>query len=822
MEEIQRLKQERIDHEEERVSEKKSIDTMQEIIQSLTEKKLSDATKIEELKKNILDKEKSLKEMTHQLKSFNEISLKNETLNRQLKRLSDENENLTKSKTQSIDLKAPGLGFDAEEQNEKLNRKFLELTHQNDEKSRENKSLQCLLENNSIKIKKLIQENSELKETLEMHKNDNTNEVKIKYDKCIKKLKVYREKILDISEKFKLLKADREILMTTTREYSESVSVWQKSLAAASLRMIESIRELNEKIKVKDEEIQMIKDETAKHSSSSEPPVKHLELEIQKLNKAIQSKDIILADERETLKKLKQAVRNKSLLDLEMQALEKTLEAVNKKLEDKKQQVMELENTVQMQTDTLNSFKSQITTLEATLHSEKQHSSDMKKNLDTQLDLLRKSEHERTETKLQLEMVHKDFEALKLENSEIKFDNTKRVEEMEKRHQILMSERDGLINIISQLENDVEKFKKLSENSEKEIGSLKADFASYKLRAQGVLRQSQTKDLSREQELQDEIVALQTSFESFKDSKNKMSKELESLKKSFNEVREDNVRLQVRCKDLVQALERQSEEALEETRKRTHQHDESIKAYQFQIDTLNSFFKKKLQETELCSSTTISELQAKIMYLEKSSSVAPMQSSNLSTFELNFNQNKIEEQKINLSMMDREEAEGSEDQSSQSSTLNHHNRQKVTRTHDLIPLDELLNSSFENNWNEINEETVSNLSSGDVLERTKLKLAKEENRVQHLTALLADSEKDLAKIQQMNDMLKEEVRRQQRNFEREEHIQNSEYLKNIVIKFVTLNNGDEKQRLIPVINTILKLSSEENNLLQNACKSGWW
>lgn len=61
-------------------------------------------------------------------------------------------------------------------------------------------------------------------------------------------------------------------------------------------------------------------------------------------------------------------------------------------------------------------------------------------------------------------------------------------------------------------------------------------------------------------------------------------------------------------------------------------------------------------------------------------------------------------------------------------------------------------------------------------------LIEQESKVIHLTALLSDTEQDLAKHVQMNKVLKEEIRRQQRSVEREQHAENLEYLKNVVFK----------------------------------------
>lgn len=72
--------------------------------------------------------------------------------------------------------------------------------------------------------------------------------------------------------------------------------------------------------------------------------------------------------------------------------------------------------------------------------------------------------------------------------------------------------------------------------------------------------------------------------------------------------------------------------------------------------------------------------------------------------------------------------------------------------------------------------------SDDEAMHLKKSLLEQESKVTHLTALLCDAEQDLAKHVQMNKVLKEEIRRQQRSVEREKHAENLEYLKNVVFK----------------------------------------
>lgn len=62
------------------------------------------------------------------------------------------------------------------------------------------------------------------------------------------------------------------------------------------------------------------------------------------------------------------------------------------------------------------------------------------------------------------------------------------------------------------------------------------------------------------------------------------------------------------------------------------------------------------------------------------------------------------------------------------------------------------------------------------------------NRVKHLTELLADAERDIAKLTQMNQLLKEDIRRQKRYVEREKEAVNFEYLKNVVFKVAASEN----------------------------------
>ena len=84
-----------------------------------------------------------------------------------------------------------------------------------------------------------------------------------------------------------------------------------------------------------------------------------------------------------------------------------------------------------------------------------------------------------------------------------------------------------------------------------------------------------------------------------------------------------------------------------------------------------------------------------------------------------------------------------------------------------------------------------------------------EKQIGHMAALLAESEAHNSRLEKLTEVLKEEIRTYQRSEERQKHIENLEYVKNVIMKFLTLSGTQEKARLLPVLQTILKLKKEE-------------
>ena len=84
-----------------------------------------------------------------------------------------------------------------------------------------------------------------------------------------------------------------------------------------------------------------------------------------------------------------------------------------------------------------------------------------------------------------------------------------------------------------------------------------------------------------------------------------------------------------------------------------------------------------------------------------------------------------------------------------------------------------------------------------------------EKQISHMAALLAESEAHNSRLDKLTEVLKEEIRTYQRSEERHKHIENLEYVKNVILKFITLTGPGEKAALVPVLKTILRLKQEE-------------
>ncbi|XP_053669257.1 GRIP and coiled-coil domain-containing protein 2 [Anopheles marshallii] len=585
---------------------------------------------------------------------------------------------------------------------------------------------------------------------------------------------------------------------------------------------------------------------------------KEIDAENQRLKANLKTKEKEITDTMEQQKELKSelersklGVKKANLLTLEMEAYERSLAELNSKLEVKKARVKELEGTIDAQDHSMKSLKQQLAILEESLESQQKHSRELKQEVDIQQGKLRQSEHQRMELTRQLEELRDEHDRLKqkVENNRVELEQV--AADKQKICGSLEMEKNALLKQNLSIESELTELRKEMTGKQQELDDIRTEFASYKIRAQSVLRQNQNKDSGREKELEEELSQLRRSLDSVENKQQGLLKQITDLSKSNAEFKHERDRTQNRCKELLGLLEESrlhNESLMEESRKVNLDHQEALKTQRIQHETLVQCYKKQLEEQRESHVREVEQLQKSIHNRSEvlSDSLPSIEgrsnllNNNLLAMGPGGSTNRgpfTDEQRINLLLMEREDGEGSESTSLAAGNvvpwrrkLSSSSTTRGRNSRDIIPLDELLNTSFDDAASVVLADGESdqhqqghmfaNRDSSPTIElqRTKDQLSKQESRVRHLTAVLAEAEQDLAKLTQLNELLKEEVRRQQRSIEREAHVHNSEYLKNVIFKFVTLGNGDERSRLVPVLNTILKLSPEETQKLQNVAK----
>merc|ERR1739838_1140405 len=108
---------------------------------------------------------------------------------------------------------------------------------------------------------------------------------------------------------------------------------------------------------------------------------------------------------------------------------------------------------------------------------------------------------------------------------------------------------------------------------------------------------------------------------------------------------------------------------------------------------------------------------------------------------------------------------------------------------------------------------TESISSEMAMKQLEGKLVVQSRRLQHLSEVARENESNSARLTDQNRVLKDEIRRLERNEVRKESLSNMEYLKNVIIKFIMLPPCDERTHLLPVSDTMLQLTQEEKNKL---------
>ncbi|XP_037088760.1 GRIP and coiled-coil domain-containing protein 2-like [Pollicipes pollicipes] len=359
----------------------------------------------------------------------------------------------------------------------------------------------------------------------------------------------------------------------------------------------------------------------------------------------------------------------------------------------------------------------------------------------------------------------------------------------------LSQTQNALRRQVEALESQVTSLQDALSTARADQEALRQEFDQYKVnvRAKAVLKKAQMSKKAEADE--DEREALRSKEE-----------RIEALQREVEQLRCDtggsHVCQSVALKRLAEDARRaetgwrqQFEKARSELTKRAEQQEETIRALRLQLSSAETSqtTQEQLQSVKTRLTEEVSSLRAELR--DRQDELATLRRAAKG----HQAHHKLPPSPIDVTSMEREAAEGSENVTPQPAPA---------RDADFVPLERLL-SSADDSASTVSHATELTSTERDRLVAVEGELAASRLTEQHLSALLNESEAGNAKLTQLCDALKEEIRRSERSEERQKHLNQMEYLKNIIVKFLTLKEGDERSRLVPVLSTMLRLSPQE-------------
>ncbi|KAG7304401.1 hypothetical protein JYU34_011342 [Plutella xylostella] len=517
---------------------------------------------------------------------------------------------------------------------------------------------------------------------------------------------------------------------------------------------------------------------------------------------------------KDNLEKARRDVKKRSVLSLEMEDYERSMKELTTKMEDNKKKMIQMESTIDTQEGTITAMKTQIKLLEEQIKTEETQNRLIKEELQHALEEGKEKDnvvHIKNGIISKLEI---DLEDEKRKGEEVNIEMTSVLGEKEKVIIALGEEKLELLNKLKRMEFRCAELEEKIRITNIELEDLKTDYTSYKVRAQAVLRQNQTVDHSQEERLKEEAAAVKTQLEAVTAKLNAAVEKCSELQSCVEAERR-------RAGDAAGSAARAAQRTARlqaDLARLAAQLDAERSQHKLQVSTLTQCYKTQISDLETKLQKEAADFKMQIAGLQEKMKASPQDKENRNVAPymvpvIPKEDGSDTEMDINVSMLPREEGEGSE--SAPSPPLS---KSFLTGGggRSPVPLDRLLEDGVPED--EALDSTLALAPEQEVAELRR-KLQAQQQRVKHITLLLSESERECARYAQMSSLLKAEVRRARGSLERTEHAHNAEYMKNVTLKFLTLAPGDERSRLVPVLQKILTLTTDETQKL-NAVARG--
>ncbi|XP_063393689.1 GRIP and coiled-coil domain-containing protein 2-like [Cydia fagiglandana] len=512
---------------------------------------------------------------------------------------------------------------------------------------------------------------------------------------------------------------------------------------------------------------------------------------------------------KESLDKARRDVKKKDVLSLEMEDYEKSMKDLTSKMQENKKKIVQMESTIDTQEGTIASMKVQINLLEEQIKAEETQNRLIREELQNAIDESKEKDEVIQAKNNIIAKLELEVEDQKRKNEESNLETTSLLSDKEKIIISLGQDKAELNNKMKRIEFKCAELNDQLNITKIELEDLKTEHASYKVRAQAVLRQNQTVDHSQEERLKEEAAAFKAHIET-------LTSKLATVQSQCSEAEEEAAAARRRATESAGELARAQQRATRlhaDLARLTHQLETERTHHKLQVSTLTQCYKTQMADMEARHRAECAELRNQLTIAQETAPLPPPDLDNRNYVPVIPKEDSDSEIDINVSMIPREEGEGSESAPSPPPSKYKAEGAK-SGARSPVPLERLLEEGVPED--EASDAAALGLTPDQEILDLRRKLMSQQQRVKHVTVLLSESERECARMAQLAELLKGELRRVRGAAGNTAH--NAEYMKNVTLKFLTLPPGDERSRLVPVLQKILSLTNDETSKIQAVAK----
>uniref|UniRef100_H2ZHP7 GRIP domain-containing protein n=1 Tax=Ciona savignyi TaxID=51511 RepID=H2ZHP7_CIOSA len=550
-------------------------------------------------------------------------------------------------------------------------------------------------------------------------------------------------------------------------------------------------------------------DSILKEKLALKQEIEATKIQIATLSKSSDDSEKKYRESQNALKDAEKNLKQHGLMSLEIEQYEKTIEGLESNIQILNTSNLEQKSEIICLNEKINDVQEERREVEKLRIEAEERVTKTKEALDATKDELEKLQSVEKELKIQIKEKQTQVQSLMQENEQQKLDLASQSSDQRMLQEQIVALKSSSARNIDVLERKVHSAQVEVDLLLSEKERLKHDYESYKVRVHSVLKQQKSKETpptapqdtteinSLKQTLEQIHIKLSESQNILASREGELDllqgdydRLLRQQQESSDSAVEREARWKSRVKSLQQELASMRKQFADATRRISEQEGLVSAANQIEISSL----KEEHQKTVVLLKEDVAHLERELLKAR--------------TDAKHRTEEKPESHPSAVSSVDyrsvtREDGEGEENPDLSSVVSFEQILQSPTQIKSASPVGVLKRFA-----------DYSLLSRELQLKQLESRFEAQSKQLEHLSEVARENEATTARLMDQNRVLKEEIRRLEKNQERQTSVANLEYLKNVVCKFATLPPCDEKQHLLPVLDTMLKLTPEERQTLE--------